>query len=113
MVQPPDKDENGMELTNHGKRVYKARGALESMGACVFHGAFSTFLAIIVLSPSKSYIFVSFFKMWFGIIVFGTANGFILLPVLLSLFGPITESKTVNENQVSDEMTEKDNVLSK
>ena len=29
--------------------------------------------------------------MWLGIIVFGIANGFILLPVLLALAGPITK----------------------
>lgn len=63
------------------------------MGSSVFHGAFSTFLAIIVLAPSKSYIFNVFFKMWFGIILFGVANGFILLPVLLSLCGPLNENK--------------------
>jgi len=49
----------------------------------------STLLAIIVLAPSKSYIFQSFFKMWLGIIVFGIANGFVLLPVLLALAGPL------------------------
>ena len=63
------------------------------MGSSVFHGSFSTFLAIIVLSPSKSYIFTSFFRMWFGIIVFGVSNGFILLPVLLSLCGPLNTAK--------------------
>lgn len=63
------------------------------MGSSVFHGAFSTFLAIVVLSPSKSYIFTSFFRMWFGIIIFGVANGFILLPVLLSLCGPLNTQK--------------------
>ena len=63
------------------------------MGSSVFHGAFSTFLAIVVLSPSKSYIFTSFFRMWFGIIIFGVSNGFILLPVLLSLCGPLSTAK--------------------
>ena len=61
------------------------------MGTSVFHGAFSTFLAIVVLAPSQSYIFMIFFRMWFGIIVFGVANGFILLPVLLSLCGPLPD----------------------
>lgn len=61
------------------------------MGSSVFHGAFSTFLAIVTLSPSQSYIFQTFFKMWFGIIVFGVANGFILLPVLLTLCGPLNK----------------------
>merc|ERR1711990_401924 len=91
-----------------GKRVYKARGALGSMGSSVFHGAFSTFLAIIVLSPSKSYIFMSFFKMWFGIIIFGVANGFILLPVLLALCGPLNVVSKIGKVDSDPEMaTEK------
>ena len=32
--------------------------------------------------------------MWFGIIIFGVANGFILLPVMLSLCGPLNRVKT-------------------
>jgi hypothetical protein len=77
------------------------------MGPSVFHGAFSTFLAIIVLSSSKSYIFNVFFKMWFGIIIFGVSNGFILLPVILSLCGPLNKVQHPNDNQVSDEEIEK------
>lgn len=91
MVEPPDFDRvTKRPLSNFEKRVFKARGALGKMGSSVFHGALSTFLAIIVLSPSDSYIFKSFFKMWFGIIIYGVANGFILLPVMLSLCGPIS-----------------------
>lgn len=56
-AEAPEKNEDGSEMSNHEKRVYKARLALGSMGSSVFHGAFSTLLAIIVLSPSKSYIF--------------------------------------------------------
>ena len=74
------------------------------MGSSVFHGAFSTFLAIICLSPSGSYIFVSFFKMWFGIIVFGVANGFILLPVMLTLFGPLNIITHLNPEHADFEM---------
>lgn len=70
------------------QRVYKAKLAISSMGSSVLHGGTSTFLAVIVLGGAKSYIFVVFFKMWFGIIVFGMANGFILLPVILSIIGP-------------------------
>lgn len=76
------------------------------MGSSVFHGAFSTFLAIVVLSPSKSYIFKNFFKMWFGIILFGVANGFILLPVLLSVCGPLNTEKK-RGYQVEDEANAK------
>ena len=58
------------------------------MGSSVFHGGFSTFIAIIVLAPSQTYIFLVFFRLWFGIILFGLANGFILVPVILSIIGP-------------------------
>ena len=59
------------------------------MGSSVFHGGISTFLAISVLGFSKSYVFVIFFRLWVGIIVFGMANGFLLLPVVLSIIGPV------------------------
>lgn len=70
-------------------RRYKAREALSKMGSSVFHGGFSTFLAILVLAPGKTYVFVVFFRIWVGIITFGMANGFLLLPVLLSFIGPV------------------------
>ena len=57
------------------------------MGSSVFHGGFSTFLAIVTLAPAKTYIFLVFFRLWFGIIIFGMANGFMLLPVILSFIG--------------------------
>jgi len=97
-VDPPEIGEDGALLSDHQKRVLKARGALGQMGPSVFHGAFSTFLAIIVLSGSKSYIFSVFFKMWFGIIIFGVANGFILLPVILALWGPLNQVQHPQEN---------------
>ena len=108
LAVPPEKNADGTEMTNHEKRVFKARSALGSMGSSVFHGAFSTFLAIIVLGPSKSYIFDSFFKMWFGIIVFGVANGFIFLPVILSCIGPLNNNhaKEVNQKQKGDAQME-------
>ena len=48
--------------------------ALLEMGTAVVHGAFSTFLAVLILSVSKSYIFRIFFKQFFGICVFGAAH---------------------------------------
>lgn len=80
-----------MEMSISEKRVYKAQKALSGMGSSVFHGGFSTFLAIITLGAAKSYIFVVFFRLWFGIIVFGMANGFFLVPVILSICGPVQD----------------------
>lgn len=70
-------------------RKYKAQKALSTMGSSVFHGGFSTFVSLSVLAPSKTYIFVVFYRMWFAIILFGMANGFLLLPVVLSFVGTI------------------------
>ena len=73
--------------TQEAKRVYKAQQALSKMGSSVFHGGLSTFLSILALAPAKTYIFLVIFKLWFGIIIFGMANGFMLLPVILSFIG--------------------------
>ena len=59
IIQPPE------GMSNKEKRIFKARKALSSMGSSVFHGGFSTFIAIFVLSPGKTYIFVVFFRLWF------------------------------------------------
>ena len=62
--------------------------AVTEMGTAVIHGAASTFVAVLVLAASNSYIFRIFFKQFFGICLFGVAHGMVLLPVLLSLIGP-------------------------
>ena len=80
------------------------------MGSSVFHGGFSTFLAIVTLAPAKTYIFLVFFRLWFGIIIFGMANGFMLLPVILSFIGQTEDvmdphagdSESESESEVSD-----------
>ena len=90
-IDPPTEHLDGSPTSKREQRIFKARGAIGQMGPSVFHGAFSTFLAIVVLAPSSSYIFQNFFKMWFGIIIYGVANGFVFLPVLLSLCGPLNK----------------------
>lgn len=93
-IRPPPECDTPAKI-----RMYKSRQALSQIGSAVLHGGLSTFLSIVALAPSKSYIFVVFFKMWFGIIVFGLANGFMLTPVLLSFFGPtytLTEPHKIN-----------------
>ena len=45
-----------------GTRQERVDRALEEMGVPVIHGAISTFLAVVVLSISKSYVFRVFFK---------------------------------------------------
>ena len=84
-------------------RKKKAELALSKMGSSVFHGGFSTFLALSVLAPANTYIFVVFYRMWFGIILFGVANGFLLLPVILSFVGT---AETALDHTDADYQTE-------
>lgn len=54
-----------------------------------------------------------FFKLWFGIIVFGMANGFLLLPVMLSLWGPTEGFSDEGTNQAIHEEEEEEEKKSK
>lgn len=81
------------------KRLFKAKIAISQMGSSVFHGGFSTLLAILALGGSSSYVFVVFFKLWVGIIIFGMASGFFLLPVVFSFIGPYEEDEPPKEKK--------------
>ena len=59
------------------------------MGSSVFHGGFSTFIAVSVMAFATVYTFKVFWKTWTIMIVFGMLNGMILQPVILSFFGPV------------------------
>jgi len=62
--------------------------AMCDMGVAVFNGAASTFMAVVVLGASKSYVFITFFKQLFLCTTLGVSHGLILLPVMLGTFGP-------------------------
>merc|ERR1711871_113729 len=71
-----------------GTRNARAKAALADIGAPVINGAFSTFLGVVTLAFSSSYVFRTLFKQFFTTCVFGVFHGAFLLPVLLSWFGP-------------------------
>ena len=88
--------------------------ALKKMGTSVFHGGFSTFVAIIVLAPSTNYVLLVFFRLWVGIVFFGMMNGFILLPVLLTFVGPteiLNSTHKVKDSQMADEVDSIDTMV--
>ena len=92
----------GCNDSTKNKRVIKA---MDDLGVAVVNGSISTFLAIIVLSGSNSYIFTQFFKSWFAIVVFGSLHGLVLLPVILSYIGPA--ANTHGETQKVEDKSEK------
>ena len=82
------------------------------MGAAVFHGGTSTFLAVCIIGFGESFIFEVFFKTWFGMIAFGVLNGLILQPIILSYFGPVNEKdeKVIEYDGYADKSEKKESV---
>ena len=89
-------------------RKKKAETSLSKMGSSVFHGGFSTFVSLSVLAPADTYIFIVFYRMWFGILLFGMLNGFLLLPVILSFIG--TTDTVVDHSHLEEPEEDIDNV---
>ena len=75
-------------LMERGTRDERAAAALEHIGLPVFNGGMSTLFAALANLHARSYIFQSFGRMFIIIVVWGLYFGLVVLPVLLSLFGP-------------------------
>jgi multidrug efflux pump subunit AcrB len=93
-------------MTLKGSRLVRARVTLKEIGPAVFHGGFSTFLAFILLSGSDSYVFSTFFKVFFCVVLFGMFHGIVFLPVLLSLIGPAPYENAVDALKREDTIRE-------
>lgn len=75
-------------LVMKGSRKDRAHAALQHIGGEVIAGAFTTWLAISVMVAAEHFIFKTFFKMFFAIVVVGVWHGLIILPIMLSICGP-------------------------
>uniref|UniRef100_A0A3B1IK32 Patched domain-containing protein 3 n=1 Tax=Astyanax mexicanus TaxID=7994 RepID=A0A3B1IK32_ASTMX len=82
----------------------KAIDALYTLGYPMIQAAVSTIAGIVVLAAAQSYIFRTFFKIMFLVILFGLVHGVVFLPVLLSLFGGC--GKTLNSIQHENDQKE-------
>lgn len=69
-------------------REGKIKDVLQTTGASVFIGGLSTFLGVIPLAFSTSEVFNTIFVTFLGLVTLGLGHGLVLLPVLLSFFGP-------------------------
>lgn len=65
----------------------RAIKALSQLGYPVLQGAVSTIIGVVVLAAAKTYIFRTFFKIMFLVILFGALHGLVFIPVFLTFFG--------------------------
>ena len=75
----------GASILHSSTRI---RASLYALGLPIIQGAASTILGVFGLAFANCYLFVTFFKMIFLVILLGALHGLVLLPVLLSIFGP-------------------------
>ncbi|XP_074031747.1 patched domain-containing protein [Leptinotarsa decemlineata] len=78
----------------------KVKESLYALGLPIFQGSVSTILGMLALHLANNYIFSVFFKMVFLVVFFGAMHGLFLLPVLLSLFGPGSCSRSTDDSDM-------------
>ncbi|XP_073736814.1 protein patched homolog 1 isoform X2 [Callorhinus ursinus] len=84
-------------LTAIGDKNRRAALALEHIFAPVLDGAVSTLLGVLMLAGSEFDFIVRYFFAVLAILtILGVLNGLVLLPVLLSFFGPYPEVSPAN-----------------
>ena len=64
-------------LLQAGTRSERVIACLADVGAAVLNGGVSTFLAVMLLALSKSYVFRVLFQQFFLTVVFGLAHGMV------------------------------------
>ncbi|CAL1688249.1 unnamed protein product [Lasius platythorax] len=79
----------GLEfIRSSGSKQERALTTLNVIGPAVLNGGLSTFLAFVLLGFSQAYVFMTFFKLFSSVVLFGLFHGLLFLPVILSLAGP-------------------------
>lgn len=92
-------------MTKSGTRAERVVATLGDVGAAVLNGGISTFLAVMLLALSKSYVFRVLFQTFFLTVVLGLTHGMIVLPAFLALMGP--EGYSGRAVEISDASPEK------
>ncbi|XP_046556236.1 patched domain-containing protein 3-like [Haliotis rubra] len=88
-------------LSEGQTRNDRARNAIIHAAGPIFNGGLSTFIGICTLVVSQSYVFQSFFRIMVLVVLFGMSHAVLLMPVLLSLVGPM-ESNRLEPSHTAD-----------
>jgi len=97
----------GFMLSKAPTKPEKVIDALYRIGSSVFNGAFSTFLAVVAMANSQTYVFRVFFRQFFLVTLIGSWHGLIVLPVLLSWFGPNSSVDVTDEDEEKEDEKQK------
>lgn len=95
-------------LLRFHESTYRTRHArvvdtLETMGSSILLGGLSTFLGVLPLALSTSALFRTVFICWCSMITLGISHGLMLLPVLLSMLGPMGKRGSCTQDLSADE----------
>lgn len=90
--------------SDRNKRVTES---LADIGSAVLQGAISTFLAVVVLLFSSSYVFEVLSRQFALTVILGVLHGLVLLPVMLSTIGPKAYSTAKSLDDEDDDSIEK------
>ena len=74
------------------------------IGPAVFSGAFSTYLAFLLLVTSETYVIETFFKIFSLMVIFGGFHALFFLPVMLSIIGPEPYTKNKTSHDEPDDL---------
>ncbi|XP_016116146.1 patched domain-containing protein 3-like [Sinocyclocheilus grahami] len=80
----------------------KAMDAINKLGYPIVQGAVSTIAGVVVLSAAKSYIFRTFFKIMFLVILFGAVHGIVFIPVFLTFLDTCSNSHEKNKENLPE-----------
>jgi len=86
------------ELQQHNPQMSRddcVKNALETMGASMVEGGLTTFLAITPFLLSVLIVFRIIFNAFFAMVTVGIIHGIVLLPVVLSVWGPEAAGGTI------------------
>jgi len=78
-------------------RTKKVKDALKSMGVSILLGGFSTAIGVVPLAFSSSVMLSTICMMFLSIVVVGCVHGLAVLPILLSILGPISTAPALTK----------------